>query len=513
MAGRAHAILSLDVGTSGTRAGLVAADGTVSRVNHMPLAIASPRHSVVEQDADLLLQRTLAASRQTIGQARSDGVEIVAMALATQRATAVLWDSRTGKALVPAMLWQDARHARQLKSLARDWDDRLLAATGRPAGVRSPYFWAARHIAETPCVASAWKAGRLLFGTVDTWLLWHLSEARPHVTTPTNAASAGAYRLDDHRYLHDWLEAQSFAPELLPELREDADDFGRTHREVLGLDVSILASCGDQSGALVGLGCHEPGQAMCIHGTGSFVWLMTGDRAPAKVGGPEATFTVIGWRGDGRSRFAVETYAAATGSALDRLCSELRWFKDAREIGDLAATVASAEGLLFLPALTGLRQPRMEPDARASLTGLSLAHGRAHLAHAVLEGIAHAAADCVEANEAATGLHLREIIAGGGLSTSDALLAIQADLSGVPVRRAADSANATMRGAAFLAGSRGLLWSSLSEARTTLPDGDVFTPGTGADERRARRGRWAAAVNQEFQRASAGAYVEGTQTC
>jgi glycerol kinase len=513
MSSRGRAILAIDVGTSGTRAGLVAVDGRVSGVNHTPLTVSSPRHSVVEQDADALLDRTLAVTRATIEHARREGVEIVALALATQRATAILWDARTGQALVPAMVWQDTRYAREMKSLASDWNERLVAVTGRPVGARSVHMWAARHVAETPAVAAAWEARQLRFGTVDTWMLWHLSEERPHVTTPTNAASAGAYRLHDHDYLDGWLEAQSFPRELLPALREDADDFGRTRQDLLGLRVPILASCGDQSGALLGLGCHEPGQAMCVHGTGSFVWLVTGERAAAKPGACDATFATVGWRCDGRSRFAVETYAAATGSALDRLCSELRWFESAREISRFAAEASSAEGLLFLPTLTGLRQPRVVPGARASLTGLSLAHGRTHLAYAVLEGIAHAAVSCAEADEASAGVRLQEIAAGGGLSSSDVLLGIQADLSGVPIRRMADAEHATLRGAAFLAGSRGLFWNSLPEARATLPEGEIFQPRIGAAERDERRANWAAAVDEEIARVSAGRYVKQEQAC
>lgn len=513
MAKYGQAILAIDVGTSGTRAGLVSADGTVSCVSHVPLAVSSPRHGVVEQDADALLDRTLEVSRLAIEQARQNRIQIVAVALATQRATAILWDSHSGRALVPAMVWQDTRYAGEMKNLASTWDARLMRATGRPAGARSPYLWAARHIEETPDVAAAWKARRLLFGTVDTWLLWHLSDTQPHVTTPTNAASAGAYDLDEHRYLNDWLRAQSLAPELLPELKEDADDFGHTRHTLLGLRVPIMASCGDQSGALIGLGCHEPGQAMCVHGTGSFIWLVTGRRAPVKPGLDDATFTTIGWRRDGQSRFAVETFAPATGSALNRLCSELRWFEGAREICDYAATVRSAEGLLFMPALTGLRQPRIVPSARASLTGLSLAHGRAHLAYAILEGIAHSSVSCAEANEASAGVRSREIVAGGGLSSSDVLLRAQADLGGVPLRRMADAEHATLRGAGFLAGSRGLFWSTLQEARATLPEGDVFAPGISSGERLERRARWNTAVQDEIRHVSAGMYFEQEQAC
>jgi glycerol kinase len=252
---------------------------------------------------------------------------------------------------------------------------------------------------------------------------------------------------------------------------------------------------------------------MCVHGTGSFVDLVIGPQAPANPGLYDATVTTPGWRREGRSHFAVETYAAATGSALNHLCSELRWFESARQIGDLAATVASAEGLFFLPALTGLRQPRILPEARASLTGLSLAHGRPHLAYAILEGIAHLVVACGEASEESAGIRLQEIVAGGGLSSSDVLLGIQADLSGVPVRRMADAKHASLRGAAFLAGSGGLFWSDLSEARATLPEGDLFEPRISAQEREERRSRWKTIVSEEIQRVSAGMHIRQEQEC
>lgn len=506
MRGCKLAILAIDEGTSGTRAALIAPDGSVSCVNHVPLAVASPLHGVVEQDADLLLQRTVEVCRSTITEAQAAGVEIVAMALATQRATGILWDKNTGKALVPAMVWQDSRYAEQLKPLASIWDGRLVPLTGRPVGTRSLYFWAARHIEETPEVKAAFKAGRLAFGTVDTWLLWHFSEARRCVTTPTNATSAGAYMLAEHRYLTDWVEAQSFPPELLPELMQDADDFGNTRRELLGIHIPIKASCGDQLGGLVGLGCHDAGQAMCVHGTGSFVDLVIGEQAPKMPGLLEATFTMTAWRRQNASHFAVETYAATTGSALNWLCSEMRWFESAREISELAATVTSAGGLFFMPTLTGLRQPRIVPEGRGSLIGLSMAHSRGHLAYSVLEGIAHSVVSCAEASAEVAGIPVREVVAGGGLSSSASLLQMQADLSGVPVRRMDDAERASLRGAAFLAGSDGLVWNNLSEARAMLPRGSLVTPKTSEAERQEKRSRWQALVGAEIERVQAGLY-------
>lgn len=504
MTDRRQAILAIDEGTSGTRAALVAADGSVSAVNYTPLAVSSPRHNVVEQDANVLLQKTIEVCGKTIAAAREMGVEIAAMAIATQRATGILWDTETGRALVPAMVWQDSRYAEELKPLRSTWDAKLVSLAGRPVGGRAIYLWAARHMRETPEVRAAYKAKRLAFGTVDSWLLWNFSEERKVVTTPTNATSAGAYILGEHRYFNDWIEAQGFPVELLPELKQDADDFGYSRPDILGVRVPIKASCGDQLGGLVGLGCHDAGQAMCVHGTGSFVDLVLGNQTPKSPGLYEATFTMTAWRSENRSHFAVETYAATTGSALNWLCKEMHWFEDAKEISELASTVSSSDGLFFMPTLTGLRQPNIVPDGRASLTGLSMSHSRAHLAHSILEGIAHSVVSCAEASSEVAGVAVREVVAGGGLSSSDTLLQLQADLSGVPVRRMADQERASLRGAAFLAGSDGLFWSDLASARATLPKGDLFNPNTDEAARLNRRARWHSVTDEEVERVRAG---------
>lgn len=501
-----QAILAIDEGTSGTRAALVAANGSVSSVNYMPLSVCSPRHNVVEQDADILLEKTIEVCGKTIAEARETGVEIVALAIATQRATGILWDTITGRALTPAMVWQDLRYAEELKNLEATWNAKLFPLVGRPVGGRAIYLWAARHMQETRAVREAWKAKRLAFGTVDSWLIWNLSEERLVVTTPTNAASAGAYILDENRYYTDWLEAQNFPLTLLPSLKQDIDHFGHTRSEILGIRVPIRASCGDQLGCLVGLGCHDAGQAMSVHGTGSFVGLMMGMNMPKNPGLYEATFTLPAWRSQNLSRFAVETYTATTGSALNWLCNEMHWFENAREVSELAATVETSNGLLFMPTLSGLRQPNIISEGRASVTGLSMAHNRAHLAHAILEGIAHSVVSCGEACSKVAGMPVQEVVAGGGLSSSDVLLQLQADLSGVPVRRMADQELAALRGAAFLAGSDGLFWHNLAEARATLPLGKLFIPNISETERFDRRSRWYTLTNEEATRALSGHY-------
>lgn len=497
-----QAILAIDEGTSGTRAALVGPDGSVSCINHTRLALTTPRHGVVEQDADEILRKTVDVCLATIADGAAAGIEIAALSLATQRATAVLWDTRTGKSLVPAMVWQDARYTADLRQFADKWNGRLVAATGRPIGTRSPFLWAARHIQDTPEVKAARAAGSLAFGTIDTWLLWHLSEAGRCVTTPTNAAPAGSYVLAEHRYLGEWLEALSFPADLMPDLLQEVDEFGSTRRDLLGIRVPIRASCGDQAGGIVGLGCLEAGQALCVHGTGSFFHLLTGAHSAAAPGLYEATVTTPVLRRNGESTFAVETFVAGTGAALDWMCSEMRWFDRAEEISDLASGVSTAAGLSFLPALTGMRLPVMAPHGRGSVTGLSLSHGRAHLARAVIEGIAHSVVSCAEASAGSAGRPVVEVTAGGGLSASNVLLQMQADLGGVPVRRIEGAEHATLRGAAFLAGADGLFWNDLPDARATLPRGELFLPSICEGERLERRSQWTAIVNQEIQRAA-----------
>ncbi|CBW73597.1 Glycerol kinase (EC 2.7.1.30) [Mycetohabitans rhizoxinica HKI 454] len=510
MTAHRNAILAIDEGTSGTRAALVDASGHVFCLEYLPLRVDSPQPGVVEQDANAILDKTIAVCRATLAQAAQQGVRVVAAAISTQRATAVLWDTHTGRALVPAMVWQDTRHAAELDRLAATWDRRLRASVGRPAGVRSPYLWAAHQLRTVPAVADAFHARRLAFGTIDTWLLWHLSTERACVTTPTNATSASAYLLGEHRYFDAWVDALGFPRELLPALREDADTFGRTRSDLLGLDVPILACAGDQFAGAVGLGCLDRGQSMCVHGTGSFVDLLTGPALPyttlmdghGQQPSYDATLAMTARRHGGVSHYSLENFVATTGSALNWVCDTLRWFDHPEQISALARPVSSAHGVLFVPALTGLRVPQMEPSARASLSGISIATTREEIAFALLEGIGHSVASCMEANQAVARIDVHELVVGGGLSGSDVLLQIQADLSGLPVQRIRESDRASLRGAAFLAGASGLLWDSLDAARATLVTDAVFEPSPDTGLRQQRRAKWHARIQSELAHAA-----------
>ncbi|WP_288392821.1 FGGY family carbohydrate kinase [uncultured Herbaspirillum sp.] len=499
MSGR-EAILAIDAGTSGTRAAVVTANGQVSCLHHLPLPIHSPQSGVVEQDAALIWQHTLAVCRATLQQARQKRLQVRAIGLCNQRASAVLWDTVSGQPLAPALVWQDSRHAAQLAKLAVHWERRLRPRLGRPLGPRSPYLWAAHLLRSDPAVAQAWRQRRLGFGSIDTWLLWQLSAGRLLATSATNATACNAYCLDEHAYALDWLQALDFPLELLPPLYQDADDYGMSEASVLGAALPIRACAGDQLAGAIGLGCLAAGQALCVHGTGSFINLLVGTRAPLAAGISEQSGSVVvtARRQQGVSHFALESFCATTGAVLTWACQRQRWFPHARALLSLAASVPHAGGVSFVPALAGIQAPQRHSGARAALQGLSLASSRAEIAHALVEGIAQAVAACVHANAEVAGLPVTQLMSGGGLSASDLLLQLQADLTGVPTYRTHQAAHASLRGIAYLAGSQGLLWDDLPQACARTRLRAVFEPRLDAAARTARRAPWQARVAAEL---------------
>ncbi|MDA3627307.1 FGGY family carbohydrate kinase [Saccharopolyspora sp. WRP15-2] len=490
MSGTRRGVLAIDEGSTGTRAAVVTADGASGQSFYQPIAVLHPDPLRVEQDAGELWRRTLEVAQQAVRWAGDNAVEIIGVALCTQRATAVLWERETGRPLAPAVVWQDRRYAAELEELAARWDPVLLARTGRPVGSRSPFLWAARQIEQNPQVAAAAADGRLLFGPIDTWLSWNLNGGTKHGVATSNAAALGGYRLRDHAWDAGWLDAVGCPVDLAPPLVDDDGDFGWTDPGVLGVRVPIAAAMGDQHASLIALGALEAGQGMCVHGTGTFVGALTGDEPADATSLADGVLALPGWRSGGRTRFSLEAYTATTGSALRWLVEDLQLFDSAEQVSELAGKYPREREMWFVPTLAGLRTPIAAPGARACLTGLSLATSRAGIARAVLEGIAHSVCDTVDGICAAVPSGLTRLRVGGGLAASDALLQSQADLSGIAIERAADSATASLRGVAYLAGVRLGLWGSLDEALHALPAGRAFEPAIGEDERQELRAQW-----------------------
>ena len=489
-------ILAIDEGTTGTRAGIVYDDGAAGEVFYRTVKVTHPDPLSVEQDAMEIWTATLDVARRALAAAADEGTEVTSVALTTQRATAILWDRVTGLPLLPAVVWQDRRYARDLLAYEAEWDPVLLARTGRPVGSRAPFLWAARQLAERPEVAAAHREGRLLFGTVDTWLIWQLTGGATHATTASNAASSGGYLLREHAWFEEWIAHQGFPVELLPELRADDGDgegFGLTDADTLGVSVPLAASMGDQHAALLALGGLDAGRGMCVYGTGAFVDVSTGLDPAMPRPDIDGVLAQPGWRHGGVTQYSLEAYASTTGSALRWLCEDLGLFGSPQEIGELAAQGGfRSGGPRFVPALAGVRVPVWRPEATGSLSGLSLATTRADVARAVLEGLAHSVCDLIDGVAATMGSPFTQLRVGGGVSGSDPLMRIQADLVGMPLERVADSATASLRGSAYLAGASTGIWTSLAEAVEARPSGVVFEPEAPPEVREQQRTAWRA---------------------
>lgn len=493
-------VLAIDEGTTGTRAAVVGTDGKAGEVCYRPLRVGHPDALSVEQDPMEIWTATLDVARRALSAAADQGVRATSVALTTQRATAVLWDAVTGLPLLPAVVWQDRRYARDLAAYEAEWDPVLLERTGRPVGSRSPFLWAARQLAERPEVAAAHREGRLRFGTVDTWLIWQLTGGATYATTASNAGSTGGYLLREHAWDTEWITHLGFPAELLPELRADCpgdgEHFGTTDEDTLGIAVPLAASMGDQHAALLALGGPQAGHGMCVFGTGAFVDVSTGE-VPAR---PREDIAGVlaqpGWRQGATTVFSLEAYCSTTGSALRWLCEDLGMFRSPQEIGELAARSGYRPGgPRFVPALAGVRVPVWRPEATGALSGLSLATTKEDVAHAVLEGIAHSVCDLVDGVTATMGAPLARLRAGGGVAGSDALMRMQAALVGMPLERVADAATASLRGSAYLAGVGTGTWASLDEIdeiASASPTGDVFEPEENGSVREERRAEWRA---------------------
>lgn len=487
-------VLAIDEGTTGTRAGVVLDSGAAPEVFYRSIKVAHPDDRSVEQDPMEIWTATLEVARRAVGRAREDGVTVEAVALSTQRATAVLWDRVSGQPLLPAVVWQDRRYAQELTEYEARWDGVLLARQGRPVGARAPFLWAARQIAAHAEVAAAHRAGRLAFGTVDTWLIWQLTGGAVHATTPTNAASTGGYLLREHAWDEEWIAELGFPLDLLPELRSDDAGFGTTDPSTLGLTVPLAASMGDQHAALIALGGLAAGQGMCVYGTGAFVDAATGTTPSMPRPDIAGVLAQPGRRQADVSHFSLEAYTSTAGSALRWLCDDLGLFASPEELGAEAGRAPTRPGRTpkFVPALAGVRTPVWRPEATASLTGLTLATTRADLARAVLDGIAHSVCDLIDGVADTMGTPFTRLRVGGGVSGSEPLMRIQADLTGLPLERVADSATASLRGTAYLAGVAQGLWSSLEEIVEAQPRGRIFEPSLPAADREAQRHDWRA---------------------
>ena len=492
-----HHVLALDQGTSSSRA-------IVFDDRARPVAMAQretdsrfPQPGWVEQDADEIWSTQLGVAREAMERAGISGVDVAAIGVTNQRETTIAWDA-AGMPLAPAIIWQDRRTAGSCAALrAAGLEPAVRARTGL---VIDPYFSATKMawlLDAIPDGHSRAAAGEILLGTVDAWLAWRLTGGRTHATDVANASRTLLLDLGLRAWSPEQLDLFGIPAAALPEVRPSDGGFGTADPAWFGAEIPILAMAGDQQAALFGQLCLSPGDTKNTYGTGCFLLETTGPRPPAP---PDGILATIAWQrmaagieSDAAVAYALEGSVFVAGSLVRWLRDGLGIIGSAEEVGPLADTVDDSGGVVLVPAFAGLGAPYWDADARGAIVGLTAGTGRAHLARAALEAIAHQTVDLIEALEAGGAPHLAVLRADGGAATNDLLLQIQADLLGRPVERAA-ILETTALGAALLAGRAAGVWTSDEELAQLIGVGARFEPRRAASWREAERGRWADAV-------------------
>ena len=492
-------ILAIDQGTTSSRAIVFDHAGRIVAAAQKEHAQLFPRAGWVEHDALEIWDNVTEVAKTALRRAALGPSDLAALGITNQRETTLVWDKRTGKPVCPAIVWQDTRTAPLLEQLAGDaGPNRYAARVGLPLAT---YFAGpkARWILDNvPGARADAEAGRLLFGTIDTWLIWNLTggtDGGVHVTDVTNASRT---MLMDLRTL-DWdadIAAEIGVPlGMLPEIRSSAELYGVCRADGPLAGVPLAGVLGDQQAATFGQACFEPGMAKNTYGTGCFMLMNTGREAVASENG---LLTTVAYRiGDAAPVYALEGSIAVAGSLVQWLRDNLGVVASADEVEALARGVEDNGGAYFVPAFSGLFAPHWRADARGAIVGLTRYVNRGHLARAVLEATAYQTREVCEAMEADSGVRLAELKVDGGMTANELLMQFQADQLGVPVVRPV-VAETTALGAAYAAGIAVGYWDGEADVVANWAQGRRWTPSGEAGERDRLYRNWKKAVTKTF---------------
>jgi glycerol kinase len=487
-------VLAIDQGTTGTTCLVIGEDGRVVGRGYREIKQYYPQPGWVEHDPVDILDRTLEAAREAVA---ASGVHPTAIGITNQRETIAVWERTRPRAAPHAIVWQDRRTAPQCAALASS-----AATITRATGLTlDPYFsaaklaWLLRH----HNWADRARRGDVLVGTIDTWLIWNLTGGRVYATEPTNASRTSLYDIDRHAWSDVLCGLFGVPREALPEVRPSAGDFGEADAALFGGRSGdrwpIAGVAGDQQAALFGQGCVSLGAGKNTYGTGAFLLLHTGTARPSLIAA-SGLLTTIACDAAGGPAYALEASIFVAGAAVQWLRDGLGLIAHASETEALARSVDSTDGVVFVPALTGLGAPHWEPNARGTIVGLTRGTSRAHLARASLEAMAYATDDVLGAMRRSGGVspeHFTRLRVDGGASQNDWLMQFQADVLGVPVERP-DMVETTALGAAGLAGLATGIWpdnAAFGKTRRLTR----FEPGAGREAARSGARSWARAVD------------------
>ncbi len=486
-------ILALDQGTTSSRAIVFDRHGRPVASAQQEFRQILPRPGHVEHDPEDIWDSQLQTARQALRRAGVEPQQVAALGLTNQRETTVLWERDSGRPVAPAVVWQSRVSAPVCEQLKRQGLEELFR---RKTGLLlDPYFSGTKikHLLDTmPGLRERAARGEVLFGTVDTFLLWRLSGGRLHVTDPSNASRTLLFNIHSLQWDEELLRVLDVPPAMLPEVKPSSCVYGECDPQWFGHPIPLAACAGDQQAATFGQGCFEPGEAKNTYGTGCFMLLNTGSRP---VASQNHLLTTVGWQLGRQTTYCLEGAVFVAGAVVQWLRDGLGLIDSSQDVEPLARSVPDSGGVYLVPAFVGLGAPYWDPYARGLLIGLTRGTTAGHVARAALESIAFQSAELVEAMQQDAGLELSALKVDGGAAANDLLMQFQADLLGVPVRRP-QVAETTALGAAYLAGLAVGVWDSLDDLRRHWALDREFRPQMSPEERTRRMDCWRRAVQR-----------------
>jgi glycerol kinase len=486
-------VLALDQGTTSSRAIVFRHDGAVVSVAQQEFEQIFPGPGLVEHDPEAIWTTQIQVAREALGRAGLSAADIAAIGVTNQRETTVLWDRATGKPVTNAIVWQSRVSAPICEALKRDGlEETFRTKTGL---VLDPYFSGTKlkHLLDgTPGLRARAERGEVLFGTVESFLIWRLTGGRAHVTDVSNASRTLLFNIHTLEWDDELLRLLGIPRPMLPSVKGSSERYGDTEASLLGRAVPITGAAGDQQAALFGQACFAPGSAKNTYGTGCFMLLNTGSRAVASANG---LLTTVAWRIGREVTYALEGAVFIAGAAVQWVRDGLEAIQSSAEVERLAATVDDAEGVYLVPAFVGLGAPYWDPYARGLIIGLTRNTRMGHIARATVDAMAYQTRDMLELMQLEADLQLSALKVDGGAAVNNALLQFQADLLDVPVRRPV-VAETTALGAAYLAGLAVGYWDGPEDVTRNWALDREFTPTMDAARRERLYRGWKKAASR-----------------
>jgi glycerol kinase len=488
-------VLALDQGTTSSRAIVFHHDGSpvASAQQEFPQILPAPGH--VEHDPEAIWSTQIQVARQALSKASLEASQIAAIGVTNQRETTILWEKDSGKPVANAIVWQSRVSADVCQQLKSDGVEPLFRA--KTGLLLDPYFSGTKvkYLLDADSqLRGRAERGEILFGTVDTYLIWQLTGGRCHVTDPSNASRTLMFNIHTLQWDDELLGLLGVPAAMLPEVRSSSEVVGETDATLLGTSIPIAGIAGDQQAATFGQACFQPGSAKNTYGTGCFLLLNTGNTPTESANN---LLTTIGWQLGNEVTYCLEGSVFIGGAVVQWLRDGLGLIESSEQIEALASSVPDSGGVYLVPAFVGLGAPHWDPYARGMMIGITRGTTAAHIARAAVESMAFQSADVLEAMQKDAGVQLTELNVDGGAAVNDSLLQFQADLLDVKVRRPVVT-ETTALGAAFLAGLAVGYWESLDDITDRWRLEREFEPRMDVQLRTSRRDRWSQAVQRSL---------------